>query len=760
AKINLSQKIIEGKETIIFKNTSNGAIRILAVDWPLSPSSSLTIISAGKTLTPANPENKPTLSPPLFYALPAPLSPGKKIQLEATFHKSLEFSAEDAEFSVSYTDWHPRLWWDGLPVHDSYSVKLETPEGFAVAASGRLDPRTGRFENDGARTFGISLGKGMKTDSREVEGVLITTLATEKGAKAAAVCLGTAVDVISFSKKWLGFYPFKFLTFIPGGRGRWGGYPVATGIVAIHGQETFKEAESLLWWQWITAHEIGHQYWGEWVLDPDNPDWLWIGMGIMVDTEYLISRKLDPERRSKWMSNYLNGLAMYYDTTVDIPPAYLEKIRYDHNNIVIHSKGFSIISALDAALGRETFERIYKKALKLYGGRRLGWREFKALCEKESGQSLSWFFDQWVRSNAYLCYKVEGKEGSPNAGGYLSTVKIKRLGTMKMPVPVRAVFEDGTEQAKITDRNLDTNVLTFESPTKLKEVVLDPEKKLAMRSDPLPEVSKKAAEILAFGWESEQSPAVYEIVKAENLQMSLIWQRLGSKLYELDQYEKAFDCFERVSTLEKEGLEKFAALGWMGLLKDLSGKRAEALSFYQAALRYDTGETKGYSSLRIQMNRSFLEERLKKPFSRQTEVSIPAQPTAEELAQIVDALNWTHEVRTPLLIFEKAQKSPPEKSLFWLKLGLLLYDSGYYPQASAALEKLAELDSSPMMQFASLTWRGHLADIQGQRAQAIAFYKKALETDPGQAMEHSQYGMRLDRKWVEERLVRPFARRR
>ena len=43
------------------------------------------------------------------------------------------------------------------------------------------------------------------------------------------------------------------------------------------------------------------------------------------------------------MSNYLNGLRSYYDTTVDIPPAEVDEIQYDRNNVVVHSKCPSII---------------------------------------------------------------------------------------------------------------------------------------------------------------------------------------------------------------------------------------------------------------------------------------------------------------------------------------------------------------------------------------------------------------------------------
>jgi hypothetical protein len=181
ARVDLSPKgAIEGKQTISLKNTSRRALDVVAFDWPMGPASSISVAAAGEALAPVNPEKKPALSSPLFFRLPRPLAPGKKLKLEVAFRRTVEFSDGDADFGD--TGWYPRLWWDGLPVHDSFSVKLDIPSGFALAASGRLNPKTGRYENEGARTFGIYLGKGMKTETRESGGVLITTLATEKGA--------------------------------------------------------------------------------------------------------------------------------------------------------------------------------------------------------------------------------------------------------------------------------------------------------------------------------------------------------------------------------------------------------------------------------------------------------------------------------------------------------------------------------------------------------------------------------------------------
>jgi hypothetical protein len=614
ARLDFAGSVIEGTETIEFKNSTRQPIAVLALDWSVGPASSIAVSVAGTALAPVNPEESATISSPLYFRLPEPAAPGKKIRLRVAFRRPMKLESGSASFVTSR--FYPALWWDGIPTHGSYSVGIDVPEGYALATSGRVNPKTGRYEAPAARTFGLFAGRDMKAESREVEGVLITAVATAKGAKAAAICLDTAGDVIRFARSWLGFYPFPFLTIVPGGSGRWGGYPVATGIVVIHGLETYKDGEPPLWWKWITAHEIGHEYWGEWVLDPDDPAWLWIAMGITLDTEYLTTRGIDPGRRAKWMSNYLDGVRSYYDMTVDIPPGRVEMIQYDHNNTVIHSKCPSLIFALDGLLGRPAFERIYKRCLKEYGGKRLGWRDFERVCEKETGRDLGWFFDQWVRSNGYLCYKITGKDSRPEGSGFRSTVTVRRLGTMKMPVPVKAVFEDGSEVTKVTERGLDTNILTFESRARLKEAVLDPDKKLAMLDEPLTPISKEAAGALAHGWSDKDSAAVYQTIKGERIPNAGIWYRLGTQLYGHDQYDASADCFGRVAALEKDGLDKFGALGWLGLLSDLRGRRAEALAHYREALKYDTGGSLRHDQFPITMNKTWLEERLVSPFVR------------------------------------------------------------------------------------------------------------------------------------------------
>lgn len=750
---------IEGREAIFLKNSGSEPLNIVAFDWNTGPSSSLEVAVKGRRILPPEGSMPAAQQGPILVRLPEQLAPGAGIQLDVTFGMKTGASQGETEFVT--TRWYPRLWWDGLGHHDAFSVKVVVPEGVTVAASGRLDPKTGRYEAAAAATFGLYLAKGLKMETREVEEVRISSYFTDKGAKAAAICLETAADAIRFYKKWLGFYPFPFLSIIPGGAGRWGGYPVATGIVAIHGLETYVEGESPRHWQHITSHEIGHEYWGEWVIDPDTPAWLWIAMGIFADTEFMTARGFDPDRRAGWMGNYIDGIPMYFDMTLDVPPARADAVSFDFNNMVIHSKGPAAIFALDSVLGRDLFLKVYKRGLRDFGGKRLGWRDFRAVAEAESGQSLGWFFDAWVRSNQYLCYGIESKDSRPDgSGGFTSVVRVKRLGTMSMPVPVRAVFEDGSAQNVRTDRTQIVTTFTFKSQSPLRDVVLDPEKKLARVDSPLPKISSSAAASLASGWDSNTAPEVYAAVKNETIRALQIWYGLGRDLFASGHIDEAIDCFARIDRPDTDPLLRFGVRGWLGVLEDLKGRRSAALARYRAALEIDPGRPFMVGELGITIDRGWLEERLKTPFSWESRVRVPEHATAAQLEDIVDGLNWSGEGRTPGLVFRRTSGLTIADARFWFKLGLLLFDSGDYREALESFNRTSMLVSGGVTAFASRVWQGHMHDLLGDRAAALACYKEALKLDPGMPMTHSQWGMTIDRAWVEDRLAVPFTWKR
>jgi hypothetical protein len=614
---------VTGAGTITLRNPCSRAIGVVAFDWNVSPSRELEVGSAGRVLRRLNEEKGLPLSTPIFYELPAPLGPGREISLEVRFTCSVAVRNGQAHLQA----WYPHLWWDGVPVRDSFSVKLDWPSGYSAAVSGRFNPASGRYENGSVTTrFAVFLSNTMKQEERESEGVLISALFTEKGAACARFCLDTAADIIAFYKKWLGVYPHRSLCIIPGGSGPWGGYPYASGIVVIHGEETFdagKGEKEKNWWRWITAHEIGHQYWGEFIMSDDvrgpfTDSWLMIGMGINMDKTYMLERGHGWERHRGFIDGYLAGVKKGDDTTLDATPSLARTQKYDTNNVLIHGKGFTVVSALETLLGKEPFDRVYRRTVQTFGGRRLGWHGFRALCEAERDEDLGWFFEDWVRSNKYLECRISAQSSTSRGDGFLSEVGVEYgLNSIRMPVPVRAVFEDGTSEVRWTDRFARVNVFKFESRTRLEKAELDPEGRLGIVREPPPRTGQDLADdIDALDWTGtgEQALAIFKRPEAAGIKDPHAWFKLGLLLFDGRHYAESFEAFKKCGELDRSKNNLFGALVWMGNLKDLLGERAAAVEYYREALQNDPGYALQHDQYGLRIDRAWIEARLKAPF--------------------------------------------------------------------------------------------------------------------------------------------------
>jgi tetratricopeptide (TPR) repeat protein len=90
----------------------------------------------------------------------------------------------------------------------------------------------------------------------------------------------------------------------------------------------------------------------------------------------------------------------------------------------------------------------------------------------------------------------------------------------------------------------------------------------------------------------------------------------------------------------------------------------------------------------------------------------------------------------------------------WYTLGLKLYADSYNDEAYNSFSKAA--DSTFVIRFASLVWMGHLNDLKNNRKEAIALYRKALDAYPGFPVQHDNWKIVIDQKWIEERIKIPF----
>jgi tetratricopeptide (TPR) repeat protein len=88
-----------------------------------------------------------------------------------------------------------------------------------------------------------------------------------------------------------------------------------------------------------------------------------------------------------------------------------------------------------------------------------------------------------------------------------------------------------------------------------------------------------------------------------------------------------------------------------------------------------------------------------------------------------------------------------------LKLGFALYDAERYRDALAVFQKMGQCRSHAAL---ALVWEGHMLDLLGKRAEAIARYEKASGMPV--SGQHSQYGLVLSPDYVAHRIRTPFTR--
>jgi len=102
-----------------------------------------------------------------------------------------------------------------------------------------------------------------------------------------------------------------------------------------------------------------------------------------------------------------------------------------------------------------------------------------------------------------------------------------------------------------------------------------------------------------------------------------------------------------------------------------------------------------------------------------------------------------------------------DPSLF-LKLGFAHYETKNYAEALYVFEKMqhaAEKKQNEDRKAVALIWQGHMLDLMGKRAAAVALYKKVADMNNTSGMMHSQYGLEYSYSpYARERMKTPFVR--
>lgn len=608
ARLDLAASELVGDASVRIRNRGAQPLQAIRVDWRDRRSSPVRISLTGGSAADYAPR-----ATSFVVELPAPIANGQSTHVQFHFRKAIG----SVDQGWGSTDWHPRVWW-GYETHASYDVALEAPPDILVATTARQDVTTKRYRAESVRAFGIYVDRGFVEATANAGATQVRSVFKPDMRACAELVLQDAAGAIQFYRQRFGRYPQPVLTIVPGGPKPWGGYPFATAMVVVHGLEACAEADRDSHWRWIAAHEAAHQYWLEHVLakEPEQGHgWLMIGLGIWTDREYMRTLNID-RPYTQILNRYTDLVHKGLPSIVEISAEELRSTEFDYNSAVTHGKGFGIISALEQIVGVEAFDRVVKRALKEYSGRRMGTAEFRAIAEDEAGQDLGWFFVPMLRSSRFVSYELSTPSRHADGSGY--TVKVTSAGTVLLPVPVEAVFADGTRQRVTFDREREEQTLEFTGNSVLEEVVLDPDHAFPLVVPPPAMTEAMLTERLdEMPWTGagETAGRLYTHAVELDSKTSAVWRKLGLTLFDAGRYPEALDAFERLSEVEDPASGwHFGALAWMGLVNDVLDRRDAALGFYRRALATNSNATLTHEQFSLAIDRAWVEDRLRKPF--------------------------------------------------------------------------------------------------------------------------------------------------
>ena len=467
--------------------------------------------------------------------LPRPVPPHGTIVLDLTFRSKLPRVVERSGFWNDFFfvgQWFPKLGvfevpgqrfatrpgWNCHQYHANtefyadfgvYDVDITLPSKFIVGSSGALVREV--EHGDGTKTvschaedihdFAWSASPRFVVLTSSWHGVAIRALVQPEHLSAGARYLASLKGALQYFDDHVGPYPYPTFTIIdpPHGAEAAGGMEYPT-LVTV---ETFKVAEPCTRFpEIVTVHEFGHNYWYGMVANNEFEEG-WMDEGINQYYEMRIMDYLYGSSTSAVAAWGVNIGDTEFDrfsyTSMDNPsiapistPTW--KLPRRGGSAITYFKTATVMQTLDGLLGRAVMDSIMKTYFQRWRFRHPCRRDFvavfnelaPALTDKRYGPDMNWFFHETLDSTGICDYELTALYSFPNEeqdsskDRYTTVVLASRLGEVATPVEIEVTFTDGSTARQQWSGQERYTKLTFTSPTRAVNAVIDPDHRIAL----------------------------------------------------------------------------------------------------------------------------------------------------------------------------------------------------------------------------------------------------------------------------------------
>jgi aminopeptidase N len=184
----------------------------------------------------------------------------------------------------------------------------------------------------------------------------------------------------------------------------------------------------------IVAHELGHQYFGDYVTCNAYSE-IWLNEGFATFTEYVALENLFPGKEKEWLISEMNR-AKQANGTVFVNDSFDVGTLFDGNSS--YAKGGMVVHMLRNLINNDSiFFLGLRNYLAAYAFGSARTPNFKEIMEQTSGLNLDQFFTQWIYNEGYPI--LSGKYNQVGGNLWLSINQEPSSGStvFKFPLEVR-----------------------------------------------------------------------------------------------------------------------------------------------------------------------------------------------------------------------------------------------------------------------------------------------------------------------------------
>jgi TolA-binding protein len=231
------------------------------------------------------------------------------------------------------------------------------------------------------------------------------------------------------------------------------------------------------------AHEISHQWFGNLLgltLDGDSHPWLSEGFATYVDALYIEHRR----GHEAFTNRMLDMANLFIESLLAFEDVAMLDCLWDNPmyRTLVYEKGGLVLHTLRHLMGDDAFFAGLRDYVDRFRHRTVAVQDFQRVMEDHHGESLQWFFDQWLRQTGMPHYHVANAKavreltpGGTTQATYQLEVTIQQLDSpFKGPISVKIQGAGGGEQIERVWLDDVERVVLFEVPFEPTRVILDP----------------------------------------------------------------------------------------------------------------------------------------------------------------------------------------------------------------------------------------------------------------------------------------------